>query len=201
MGTCDLAWNLWVICCLCSFWLCWGPTLLRGKFYWKMLHFDYGYVTCLYVPFYLVGDACTKYVTILLLYVSFLACCSVLCLFEKHMLAFVDMIHALPTRGRKVPNSFIQREFLIKGEKIWKKYICLGGACIHALGALCRLICFVLFCRWCRALLPHLQESSILEHFISVVLSCCPCLGGPRLSLSSDLVLAFGWLLITCLSF
>jgi hypothetical protein len=36
---------------------------------------------------------------------QFLACCSALCIFEKHMLAFVDLIHALPTRGRKVPNS------------------------------------------------------------------------------------------------
>jgi hypothetical protein len=26
----------------------------------NMLHYDYGYVTCLYVLFYLVGDACTK---------------------------------------------------------------------------------------------------------------------------------------------
>jgi hypothetical protein len=40
-------------------------------------------------------------------------------------------------------------------------------------------ILVVLFCRWCRALLPHLEESTILEHFISVVLSRCPCLSGP----------------------
>jgi hypothetical protein len=38
----------------------------------------------------------------------------------------------------------------------------------------------VLFCRWCRALLPHLEESAILEHFISVALSRCPCHRGPR---------------------
>jgi hypothetical protein len=67
---------------------------------WKMLKFDHGYVTCLYVPFYLVGNVCTEYVVIFLVYVSFLACCSALCLFEKHSLAFVDLIHALPTRGR-----------------------------------------------------------------------------------------------------
>jgi hypothetical protein len=36
----------------------------------QMLHFDHGYVTCLYVPIYLVGDACTKFVAILLVYVS-----------------------------------------------------------------------------------------------------------------------------------
>jgi hypothetical protein len=71
----------------------------------KMLHFDHDYVTCLYVPFYLVGDACAPIVATLLVYVSILACCSALCIFEKHMLAFVDLIYALPTRGRKVPNS------------------------------------------------------------------------------------------------
>jgi hypothetical protein len=71
----------------------------------KMLHFHLGYVTCLYVPLYLVGDACAQIVAILLVYVSISACCSVLCIFEKQMLVFVDLIHALPTRGRKVPNS------------------------------------------------------------------------------------------------
>jgi hypothetical protein len=65
----------------------------------------HGYVTCLYVPLYLLGDACAQIVPILLVYVSILACCSALCIFEKHMLAFIDLIHALPTRGRKVPNS------------------------------------------------------------------------------------------------
>jgi hypothetical protein len=38
----------------------------------------------------------------------------------------------------------------------------------------------VLFCWWCHALLPHLEESTILEHFISVVSSRCPCLRGLR---------------------
>jgi hypothetical protein len=41
-------------------------------------------------------------------------------------------------------------------------------------------ILVVLSCRWCRALLPHLEESAILEHFISVVSSCFPYLRGPR---------------------
>jgi hypothetical protein len=40
-------------------------------------------------------------------------------------------------------------------------------------------ILVVLFCRWCRALLPHLEESAILEHFISVVSSRCPYLRRP----------------------
>jgi hypothetical protein len=71
----------------------------------KNASFFHGYVTCLYVPLYLLGDACAQIVPILLVYVSILACCSALCIFEKHMLAFIDLIHALPTRGRKVPNS------------------------------------------------------------------------------------------------
>jgi hypothetical protein len=83
-----------------------------------MLHFDHGYITCLYVPFYLVGDACAQITAILLVCVSILACCSALCIIYKHMLAFVDLIHALPTRGRKVPNSCFQGELRIKERKI-----------------------------------------------------------------------------------
>jgi hypothetical protein len=86
-----------------------------------MIHFDHGFVACLYVSFYPVGDACTKYVAILLVYVSFLACCSALCLFEKHMLAFVALIHALPTRGRIVsPIHNMERDaFCNKGESLY----------------------------------------------------------------------------------
>jgi hypothetical protein len=62
-------------------------------------------------------------------------------------------------------------------------------------------ILVVLFCRRCRALLPHLEESAIFEHFIYMVSSRCPCLRDQNLSHSSYLVLAFVWLLITCLSF
>jgi hypothetical protein len=40
------------------------------KFLCKILHLDHGYVTCLYVPIYLVGDACAQSVAILLVYVS-----------------------------------------------------------------------------------------------------------------------------------
>jgi hypothetical protein len=75
------------------------------EFLSKTIQFNHDYVTCLYVPFYLVGDACDQIVAIFLVYVSMLACCGALCIFEKHMLAFVDLIHALPTRGRQVPNS------------------------------------------------------------------------------------------------
>jgi hypothetical protein len=70
---------------------------------------------------------------------------------------------------------------LHQGKKNWEKCICSGGACIHAFGKLFfAWILVVLFCRWCRALLPHLEESTILDHFISVPLSRCPCLRGPR---------------------
>jgi hypothetical protein len=101
-----------------------------------MLHFNHGYVTCLYVPVYLVGDACAQIVAILLVYVSILACCSALCISEKHMLALADLIHALPTRGRKVPNSCFQGEFCIKERNNWEKCICSGGVCIHTFGKL-----------------------------------------------------------------
>jgi hypothetical protein len=50
----------------------------------------------------------------------------------------------------------------------------------------------------CFALLPMVSSPfaspwgvGILEHFVSVVLSRCPRLRGPRLALSSDLVLPF----------
>jgi hypothetical protein len=56
-------------------------------------------------------------------------------MFEKHMVAFVDLIHALPTRGRKVPNSCFQGEFCIKGRKIGRNAFVQGGACIHAFGS------------------------------------------------------------------
>jgi hypothetical protein len=82
-----------------------GSYAHKWEFFLKLLHFDHGSVTCLYVPFYLVGDTCAQIVATLLVYISILACCSALCIFEKHMLAFVDLIHASPTRGRKVPNS------------------------------------------------------------------------------------------------
>jgi hypothetical protein len=104
-----------------------------------MLHFNHGCVTCLYVPFYLVGDACDQIVAILLVYVSLLACCSAHCIFEKHMLAFVDLIHALPTRERKVPNSCFQAEFCIKERKIGRNTFVQGDHAFMHLGALFRL--------------------------------------------------------------
>jgi hypothetical protein len=56
------------------------------------------------------------------------------------MLVFVDLIHALPTRGRKVPNSCFQGECALRKEnlgemQIWEKCICSEGACIHAFGS------------------------------------------------------------------
>jgi hypothetical protein len=133
---------------------------------WKNASFYHGYVTCLYVPFYLVGDACTEYVAILIVYVSFLACCSALCLFEKHMLAFVDLIHALPTRGR---NS--------------NPIIALGRN-VHQGGG-------VFASKERNAFVQGEHELAFMqgELFVSpefscallpVVLSRCPCLRGPR---------------------
>jgi hypothetical protein len=99
-----------------------------------MLHFNHGYVTCLYVPFYLVGEARAQIMSILLVYVSIFACCCALCIFEKHMLAFVDLIHPLPTMGRKVPNSCFQGELCIKEKKLGEMHL-FRGACIHAFGS------------------------------------------------------------------
>jgi hypothetical protein len=90
-----------------------------------MLHFDHGFVTSLYVHFYLVGDVCAQIVAILLVYVS--------------ILAFVDLIHGLPTRGRKVPNSCFQGEFCIKGRKIGRNALVQGELAFMHLGALFRL--------------------------------------------------------------
>jgi hypothetical protein len=75
------------------------------------------------VSFYLVGEACAPIVAILLVYISILTCCSALCIFEKDMLAFADLIHAVPTRGRKVP----QGEFCIKGRKMGEMHLFKGS--------------------------------------------------------------------------
>jgi hypothetical protein len=55
------------------------------------------------------------------------------------MLAFVGLIHALPTRGRKVPNSCFQGEFCIKGRKIGRNSFVQGELAFMHLGALFRL--------------------------------------------------------------
>jgi hypothetical protein len=93
----------------------------------------------LYIPFYLVGDACAQIVAILLVHVSILACCSARCIFEKHMLAFVYLIHALPRRGRKVPNSCFQGGFASRKEKLGRNAFVQGELAFMHLGALFRL--------------------------------------------------------------
>jgi hypothetical protein len=52
------------------------------------------------------------------------------------MLAFVDLIHALPTRGRKVPNSCFQGECCIKGRKIGRNAFVQRELAFMHLGAL-----------------------------------------------------------------
>jgi hypothetical protein len=73
---------------------------------------------------------------ILLVYFSILACYNALCIFEKYILEFVDLIHALPTRGRKVPNSCFQGEFCIKGRKIGRNAFVQGELAFMHLGSL-----------------------------------------------------------------
>jgi hypothetical protein len=55
------------------------------------------------------------------------------------MLAFVDLIHALPTRGKKVPNSCFQGEFCIKGRKLGRNAFVQGELAFMHLGVLFRL--------------------------------------------------------------
>jgi hypothetical protein len=117
---CDLAWSLWVICCLCSVWSCLGLVLMRGNFFVKNASFWS----------WLCHYACAQIVAILLVYVWFLACCSALCILENHMLIFVDLIHALPTRWRKVPNSCFQGELKLEEMHLFRESL---HSCIWAL--------------------------------------------------------------------
>jgi hypothetical protein len=50
------------------------------------------------------------------------------------MLVFVNLIHALPIRGRKVPNSYFQGSFATREEKLGEMHL-FRGACIHAFGS------------------------------------------------------------------
>jgi hypothetical protein len=43
------------------------------------------------------------------------------------MLAFVDLIHALPTKGRKVPNSCFQGEFASRKDKLGEMHLFRGS--------------------------------------------------------------------------
>jgi hypothetical protein len=118
-----------------------------------MSHFDRGYVTCLYVPFYLGCDVCAQILAILLVYISILACYSAPCIFEKHMLAFEDLIHALPTGGSTqfmFPGGALHQE---KNWEInWEKCICSVGLAFMHLGDL---FCLNVSC----ALLPMVSSS------------------------------------------
>jgi hypothetical protein len=66
----------------------------------------------------LVGDACAQIVAIFLVFVSILACCSALCIFEKPMLAFVNLIMHYQQGGGKYPIHVSRGSFCIKGRKI-----------------------------------------------------------------------------------
>jgi hypothetical protein len=154
-----------------SSWLC---HLLRCPFVscWRCLCSNCGYLTCLCLNF---------------------SMCSALCIFEKHMLVFLELIHALPTRGRKVSNSCFQGS-VHRGKKNWEKCICSGGACIHAFGSSFLLMVWSPFCLSLRS-----------QQFWSILSWLCwaiaLALRDHDLSLSSDLFLDFVCLLITCLSF
>jgi hypothetical protein len=78
-----------------------------------MLHFDHGFVTSLYVHFYFVGDVCAQIVAILLVYVS--------------ILAFVDLIHGLPTRGGKYPIHVSKGSSASREEKLGEMHLFKGS--------------------------------------------------------------------------
>jgi hypothetical protein len=120
-----------------------------------------------------VGDACTDVWAFLCTLFSFLAYYCTHCLFEKLML-FLALIHALPTRGRIVsPIQNIGRSVHAWGEMLEerctqfrRRTVCMHlSRSLHSCfgSPLCRLnlLCALLFCWWCRALLPHLEESTV----------------------------------------
>jgi hypothetical protein len=74
-------------------------------------------------------------VAILVVYVSSLACYDALCIFEKHMLAFVDLIHALPTRGGKYLIHVSRGSFASREEKLGEIHLFMGSlhSCIWEL--------------------------------------------------------------------
>jgi hypothetical protein len=51
----------------------------------------------------------------------------------------LDLSHALPTRGRKVPNSCFQGEFASRNEKLGENAFVQGELAFMHLGALFRL--------------------------------------------------------------
>jgi hypothetical protein len=81
-------------------------------------------------PLYLVGDACTDFRLSFLFYVSLLASCSDHFIFEKLMFTFIDLIHALPTRGESCAsnsNCICGDGYSIQGGDLEFAHICLGG--------------------------------------------------------------------------
>jgi hypothetical protein len=67
-------------------------------------------------------------VAILLVFVSSLACCSTLCIIEKHMLAFVDLISCITNKGEE------STQFMFPGGVLGEMHL-FRGACIHAFGS------------------------------------------------------------------
>jgi hypothetical protein len=109
-----------------------------------MLHFDHAYVTCLYVPIYLVGDACAQIVAILLVSVSILACCSALCIEAHACICRLDS--CITYKGEESTQFMFPGELCIKGRKNGRNAFVQGELAFMHLGALFRLnfICALL---------------------------------------------------------
>jgi hypothetical protein len=105
-------------------------TFVKNASFWSWLcHLlIYPYLSCWWC-------LCSSCGYLACLSIKILAWCSALCILEKHMLVFVDLIHALPTSWG-VPNSCFPVWVLHQVKEIWEKCICSGGSCIHSLGAL-----------------------------------------------------------------
>jgi hypothetical protein len=93
-----------------------------------MLHFDHGYVTCLHVPSYLVGDACAQNVAILLVHFSILAR-------EAHA-CICRLDSCITNKGEESTQLMFPGGVLHQGKKNWEKCICSGGLAFMHLGAL-----------------------------------------------------------------
>jgi hypothetical protein len=106
-------------------WSSWACIIVVGSFVFVICKRKWGSPGCLGDPY-----GCPRH------YVSIFACCSALCIIENHMLSCVDLIHALPTRGREVPNSCFQGEFCIKGRIIGRIAFVQGELAFRHFGAL-----------------------------------------------------------------
>jgi hypothetical protein len=197
----DLAWSLWVICCMCSFWSCLGLMLMRGKFLWKcfivIMAMSLAYMSLcillamLVLKFWLSCLSMSQFWHVVVLFVYLRSTC-------LHL--YTWFIH-YQQGGGKYPTHVSRGSFASREEKLGEMHFFRGSlhSCIWELFFAWILV--VLLCQWCRALLPHLESRQFWSILSRLCRAVALVLGNRDFSHSSDLFLAFVWLLITCLSF